>query len=512
MDVSRRTISLFLPTWQTDRLRRRLGADAPSVETPLVTAIADGPRRAIAAVDAAAAAVGLAPGQPVARAKVLVPELVVMDAEPERDAAALHKLAEWALRRYSPVVAVDGEDGLRIDATGCVHLFGFDSAMLADLRDRLLDTGIAASPAMAGTHGAAHALARHVRHGSLPVVQSGSERNAVAKFPVASLRLDHRTVTRLAKLGFDTVGQLLSTPRAPLVKRFGTDITRRMDEMLGVQREPFEHLAVPDIPMASLSFVEPIGTPEQLAMVVGRLADTLCAFLEPGDLGVRKLDLVFHRVDANTQVVRVGTAAPSRDPAHFKRMLVQRLDTVDPGLGVEIMTLSAPVTEKLPLKQVATSLVGEKAKPDLASLVDSLSVRLGALNIFRMVPTESEVPERGCERVRALAPPCGTSWPAEWPRPVRMLSPPEPVETMALMPDNPPAQFTWRGIRHRVTRADGPERIFGEWWKRERETDLVRDYFQLEDADGGRFWLYRTGDGLDPATGSLRWYMHGLFG
>jgi protein ImuB len=110
-----------------------------------------------------------------------------------------------------------------------------------------------------------------------------------------------------------------------------------------------------------------------------------------------------------------------------------------------------------------------------------------------------------------LAPASGTSWPAHWPRPSRLLNPPEQVETVALLPDHPPAFFTWRGRRRRVTRADGPERIFGEWWKAKAETRAVRDYFQVEDEGGERFWLYRAGDGEDPTTGSQAWFLHGIF-
>ena len=114
--------------------------------------------------------------------------------------------------------------------------------------------------------------------------------------------------------------------------------------------------------------------------------------------------------------------------------------------------------------------------------------------------------------VPALACAQSVSWPCELPRPVRMFTPPEPVDALALLPDHPPAQFTWRGERHRVTRADGPERVFGEWWRSDAELAAVRDYFQVEDESGGRFWLFRAGDGEDPRTGSQRWWLHGVFG
>ena len=67
-------------------------------------------------------------------------------------------------------------------------------------------------------------------------------------------------------------------------------------------------------------------------------------------------------------------------------------------------------------------------------------------------------------------------------------------------------------VEHRIRRADGPERIFGEWWKADAETYAVRDYFQVEDEAGQRFWLFRNGDGQNAATGDLSWFLHGVFG
>jgi protein ImuB len=92
------------------------------------------------------------------------------------------------------------------------------------------------------------------------------------------------------------------------------------------------------------------------------------------------------------------------------------------------------------------------------------------------------------------------------------LPTPEPIETLALLPDHPPVHFTWRGVRRRVTRADGPERIFGEWWRSDAEVRTMRDYFQVETEAGERFWLFREGDGQDAGTGSQRWYLQGVFG
>jgi protein ImuB len=173
------------------------------------------------------------------------------------------------------------------------------------------------------------------------------------------------------------------------------------------------------------------------------------------------------------------------------------------------MSLRATLTEPLALRQ--RNALEDEAGSDIAALIDTLANRIGADKLYRAAPIESDLPERAVTRVAPLAPPLGRAWPEPWPRPLRLLAPPEPVETMALLPDHPPVHFTWRGTRRRVKRADGPERIFGEWWRHAAEEAAIRDYFMVEDEAGERFWLFRSGDGADPASGDRRWYIHGIF-
>src|SRR5258708_33806193 len=139
-------------------------------------------------------------------------------------------------------------------------------------------------------------------------------------------------------------------------------------------------------------------------------------------------------------------------------------------------------------------------------LVDRLSGRLGLEAVLRLEPRESHLPEQETALRLSEQKPSGASWCRDRPRPVRLLVRPEPVEAVALVPDHPPVLFRWRGITHRIARADGPERIASEWW---REAPPTRDYFRVEDAAGRRFWLYR--DGLFGETATPRWFVHGLF-
>ena len=175
------------------------------------------------------------------------------------------------------------------------------------------------------------------------------------------------------------------------------------------------------------------------------------------------------------------------------------------------MVLAAPLAEPLDWKPVAHDLTSP-AEPDVDDLIDALSNRYGAARLFRTTPAQSDVPERSVQKIGPSAPPTGRIGQSAGHALRDCLPPPEPINATALLPDQPPVAFTWRGARRRVRRADGPERIFGEWWRRDGENDAVRDYFQLEDDAGDRFWVFRRGDGEQALTGDLSWWIHGLFG
>ncbi len=507
----RRVVSVWFPTLPADRLRR-LGGGAP-IGTPLITAAHDARRQIVAAVDATAAALGLRAGMALAQARALVPGLAICPAEPDADAAALRHWAGWCLR-YAPLAAADPPDGIWIDVTGSTHLLGGENRLLRDLINRLTAQGMEARAAIADTPGAAHAAARFGTASRIPsdTTHRGATRAALVPLPIDALRLPAATCDGLRRLGFERIGQLLATDRAPLVRRFGARVATRLDQALGLVFEPIVPVLPPERAQARLTFMEPLLTEAAFATVIARLAASVCAALETTGQGARRLDLLFERVDGSVQAIRIGTARPSRDARHLTRMLQERLERVDPGLGVEAMRLIAVQTDALIHTQTETRLAdADPPEADIAELVDRLSNRLGADRIYRAALVESDVPERAVRRVPALRPATRMTWPPDWPRPVRLLDPPQPIDAMALLPDQPPVAFTWRRLRHRIRHADGPERIAGEWWKRDGEMRSVRDYFRVEDEDGRRFWLFRRGDGSDPTTGDLRWFLHGFF-
>lgn len=85
---------------------------------------------------------------------------------------------------------------------------------------------------------------------------------------------------------------------------------------------------------------------------------------------------------------RVGIA-----PRRVK-LLSQRIETVDPGLGVEAMTLVASLTQPMEPVQVGSVLTSDRRGPDLSAIVDTRANRFGPGSLYCAAPREGTMPAR----------------------------------------------------------------------------------------------------------------------
>lgn len=488
----------------------------------------------------------------LADARALLPDLVTTAGEPQADRRLVETIANWC-DRYTPWVAIDplgsaladegteacsaggfgGDAGLLLDVTGCSHLFGDgeagERALLADLVTRLARHDLSCRAAMADTAGAAWALARFAERQADLFCPRHGQRAALAMLPVEGLRLDAPILETFLKLGLRRIGDLYPMPRAPLARRFGDQPLTRLDQALGALAEPIEPRRVPPAFRTRLAFVEPIGRPEDIAAATSRLLAALCRQFEQAGVGARRLEIALYRVDGSVDRTSIGTSRPNRDNPKLMKLFEEKLGELDPGFGVELMILAAPEVEAwsgtqdaLPDQDAPAVPAGADGTIDLA---DRLALRLGAESVVRLLPRDSHLPER----VQVAAPVSSKPAPrGAWrrvaglkgARPTRLLQRPEPVDVAAFVPDDPPSVFHWRRHAHRIVRADGPERIADEWWRprpdgsRPPANDVppVRDYYRVEDDDGGRFWLFRDGPYRLAANGrpTARWFLHGF--
>ncbi len=501
--MRKRIVSLWFPRLATDRILRERGPELG--ERPLAAVVESGNRILLSGVTLAAEQEGLSPGMTLADARAVAAQLATVPADPRADAALLSRLARWA-GRYTPIVARDGADGLFLDVGGCAHLFGGEAAMLADMTDRLDRLGFAVSAALADTPGAAWALARHGRHGG--IAPPGGTARALEKLPVGALRLDREIAAGLAHLGLRRIGDLYGLPRGTLAARFGQETVLRLDRALGHAEEPLEAARVSGPLRTRISFAEPVAARSDIDAALAWLLDELCGRLEGLGRGARRLELACHRVDGTAQMLAIGTARPLRDAAALARLFRDRLEGVDPGFGIEAMILTAPVSELLSPAQ-ETLGARRDTQESASALIDRLGNRFGFGRVRRVAMVDSHLPDRAWRPVSPVemletvdAPPL----PAMPLRPARLFARPEPVAAEAGREDGPPAAFRWRGRRHAVCAAEGPERIAAEWWRDDPAWhDGARDYWRVEDEAGRRYWLCRAG--RPP-----QWRLHGLFG
>lgn len=425
--------------------------------------------------------------------------------------------------------------------------------MLDDLAQRLQRFGYRLRLAIADTPGAAWAAARFAtpaRDRDVAILPPGGTREAIAGLPVAGLRLSPVQTAELERLGLKTIADLYPMPRAGLLRRFGPEPARRLDQALGRIDEPINPRTPPSPHEARLAFAEPILEAPSIAAALERMLGGLCGHLAAEQLGVRQLRLALFRVDGSLQRFSIGTSRPNRDPRALQRLFANLFERLDPGFGIEAMSLTATQAEpledlQLVLAQARTraekqartekSTVTEAAKipaaiessealderaieravdeAALAALADlfangRFAQEPAPVRLTRPMPQESHLPERAVMPAPALAP-RGEGWTAvalTTLRPVRLLSRPEPLETDEEAPERLPTSFRWRARPHRIRLAEGPERIAPEWWRpmASNVSAGTRDYYRVEDSEGRRFWLYRE------LTAS-RWYLHGLF-
>lgn len=489
--------------------RIRVPAATPLEHAPLALIDKVGRREEVVAACEGARALGVQPGMAATHARALVSDLDFRPAEPQADAALLDRLALLAVRRWSPIAAVSPNDGLWIDLAGCEHLHGGEERFCGRLIAFCRRAGFTARVAVADTPGAAHALARFGR-GDLIRAEPGATASALAPLPIVALRLAPNALSAARRFGFETIADLLPVARGPLARRLGLPAITRLDQALGAVAEPITPREDAEVPLVERRLLEPIGTAEAIEQVMGDLLRDLAGVLQERGLGARALRLTGLRVDGTEQVVAVGTSRPTREVPHLLRLLKLKIERIDPGMGLEQFWLVAPHTEPLDAVDLGAVLAGEALVRDPARLVDVIAGRIGPRAVFRVAPVESHVPERAVARSDPNETP--GPWP-KWPRPIRLFQRPEPLaRVMALMPDQPPRRFEWRGKTYKIVAGDGPERVHGEWWRREAEVWAVRDYYRVEDEEGGRYWVFRRGDGFEEDTGDLSWWMHGVFG
>ncbi|MCH7591405.1 MAG: DNA polymerase Y family protein [Planctomycetes bacterium] len=451
----------------------------------------------------------LRPGQTLADAKAIAPQLITHDDDPAADRRQLEALAVWAML-LSPVVHIEDSDALFVDVTGCEHLFGGEENLLGQAIDDLRDQGFTAHGAIADTPGAAWAIA-HAHPSNRFISTPGQVAVDLLLLPVWSLRIDEKTTAALSLVGVETVASLLHLPRSSLASRFGEAALDRLDQALGDLPEVLTPYRPEPVLTERCHFGAPTTRMDILQEALHRTLERFCETLAKRVAGVSQLFVTFYCPDVETEqgfqtrtvTLPVSLSQPTRSARHLYLLLRVLLDKLRLPAPVDSLMLWTRRVERLDGRQEELFATDSRDAKALGDLLDRLAARLGTGAIVKPELLSEHQPERAFRYVPLVGGEKGSrdGGTKGRIRPLRLLSRPLEVAATTVVPEGPPIAFRVSGEQHIIVNSVGPERIETGWW---RGPHIRRDYYRAATEDGRRCWLFRDRD-------TARWFLHGWF-
>jgi len=160
----------------------------------------------------------------VAAALALAPALRVAPRDLATETEALLGVAGWAAQ-FAPGVALEFPDGVLLEVSGSLKLFGGLESLLGRLRRGLAEMGWSSVLAGAPTPRAAFWLALV---GKQKFIGESAELEPVlAALPLEVLRCNDEALAAFEAIGVRTLGELHALPREGIARRFACAMPRR---------------------------------------------------------------------------------------------------------------------------------------------------------------------------------------------------------------------------------------------------------------------------------------------
>lgn len=481
-------LALVFPDWPLQALFR-----SQKHRTPLAVAA----RQRVLALDAAALAQGVRPGQGLADALAVAPALLVRTQSTEAEHAALRDAAGCALR-YTPQVILEA-DGLLLEIAGSTRLFGGTEQLLRQLRTDLAAAGFHALTACAPTPRAARWLAQASPGQCVDDVED--LRATLAALPLRVMETSERIKALLADSGLRSVGEVMRLPRNGLAQRDASEVRRIIDQALGRQPDPRPYFEAPRHCDSRLELPVPRNDADVLLFAANRLLNACCSRLSAAHAGIEHCLLLLEHEHHPATPLALTLGTPSRDARRMALLVREHLARIALPEAVSAIRLQA--ADWISLAGRSDDLFGPQApSPDrrreaCSTLLEHLRARLGRDAVYTMSARADHRPEcaqQDCE------PGSAETSRSSGKRPLWLLSTPQLLKLVDGRP--------WRDGPMQLIA--GPERIESGWWDSDGTTDqcrgdALRDYFVAVGRNHARLWIYR--EHAPPH----HWYLHGLF-
>ncbi len=353
------------------------------------------------------------------------------------------------------------------------------------------------------------------KNGSAPrIVLHGTCAEYLSKAPLALIPMDEEFRETLTALGLTTAGALAALDPGEVERRWGAEglvswrlangdderrpVLMRTDASRFVSTE----LAMSAATMEPVLFIVRAALGQLVDALVhdGRAAAAVAITLTLDDARsaipagvVNSSNGVRHNEILHTVTREVRPAKPVARVAPLFERCRAMLDQWTLTAPVSAVTVTVSATAPLGAEQgdLLAAAWRDPAAADAA--FERLRATLGAGSVVRPVARDEYRPEKSGAWEDAMLSLDGRRQMADGRQTAvssRLLDKPEQVDVDA--PRGVPRVLWWRGKRVMITRANGPEKLSGDWWK----DSYAREYWRCESDELARdFLLYRDQSG-----------------
>jgi len=486
----------FPEAWFESRCPDAERADAPP-------AVLTGKRSAVAAVNVAAARLGVRPGQTRLAAQSHfhdaaspgMPSLRFLEPDARAVAGWLEQLGEKALQYTSRVCLPPAEaaPGLLLEVGHSAAVFGGLDRLLGELLPAFRQQAHCVDSALAPHPRVAWALARmpageaSAARPDRVVLERSRQVGAVCRLPLSVLDWPADQVARFEEMGVSTLGQLRRLPRDGVAMRTASSLLDDLDRLFAERDWSLPTFTPPARFEREVDLWDPATGVERLLLLSRGLLVALANFLQRRQrvLAAFEVTLVHESVQPTELVVR--TAELGRDERVWMEQLRLSLQARELP-PVHRIRVRADRFTRPSAGQRALFAGVEERENDERRLWHRLQARLGETAVSRLA------------RAPAIEPPRQS-------RSVGLDGRPGEVATSLFRPGRP---FWWLEAPvsrpAEVRRWGEVERIRTGWWAPEAET---ADYRPAALADGRAVWLRRE---AQASAESAPWEVIGLGG
>lgn len=436
----------------------------PEPAQPLVLLAGTPQRRVLQAVNDAARALGLRPGQSLTAAHALAKTFACAEYDPAEIERHQQFLAAWAYQ-FSSQVSLYYPRALLFEIESSLGLFGPWPQFEARLRKALSELGFRHRIVAAPNPAAARVLA-NIYDGL--AVQDDGLMQALAPLPIDRAGLDPQAATALSRMGLRTLAHVQALPRHTLARRFDASLLRHLDALTGQRPLALAFYQPPDQFDVRIELNFDVQSHQALLFPLRRLTGDLSAFLCGRDSGVQRFDLHLEHAQVPDTVIKVGLLSAERQPAMLFELARGRLEHVQvtsPVRGFRLVAQDLPVF--VPQRQ---DLFDDRPQQTLPweQLRERLRARLGDEAVQGLRFHADHRPECAWQATADKSP-CPSLNTVR--RPGWLL--------------NEPTLLAEQGVQILM----GPERIESGWWD---GADIRRDYYLIQTRAGQQGWAYRT--------------------